>query len=95
MKNKLSRVQVQHVEDALGLDSFRKQWDGKEILSLLKKYDGHLCINWDVGVGKSYNIDDVIETAIGENRYDLPVVRSVTLQGLWSANLVGYYGSQV
>ena len=53
------------------LQGFRDLWTGQRILSLLKKHDGKLLITWPVGVGKSYNIDNVIESGIYENIYDL------------------------
>jgi len=48
------------------------------MLSLLKANDGKMLVTLPVGVGKSYNIDSVVETAIRENWYELVVVLTPT-----------------
>ncbi|WP_155302257.1 hypothetical protein [Desulfosarcina widdelii] len=55
------------------LRRFRNDWSGKRILKLLKEHKGRLAINWEIGVGKSHNIDDVIEAAVNGDFYDLVV----------------------
>jgi hypothetical protein len=55
------------------LNAFREEWDGEAILDLLKREDGRLSIDWPVGVGKSYNIDSVIEATVESGRYDLVI----------------------
>ena len=65
-------------EDALNI--FRASWTGPEILKLLHQHDRRLCITWQLGVGKSHSIDDVLETAIQTDQYDLVVVLLPTRQ---------------
>lgn len=60
------------------LKEFRGHWTGEAILSLLRQNDGKLLITWPVGVGKSHNIDSVIETAISTGLYDLVIVFTPT-----------------
>ncbi len=55
------------------LTAFRNHWDGRRILDLLHQYKGRLRIDWAVGVGKSFNIDSVIEEAVVSERYDLVI----------------------
>lgn len=55
------------------LRAFRSKWTGAEVIKLIKcNADGTL-VNWPVGVGKSTNIDDVIEEAITGDKYDLVI----------------------
>lgn len=56
------------------LAAFRQRWDGERILDLLSEHNGRLRVGWAVGVGKSHNIDLVIEEAIFSERYDLVLV---------------------
>jgi hypothetical protein len=54
------------------LRAFRKQWKGAQLLKLLQRQrHGPLLISWPIGVGKSRNIDDVIEVAVDQGEYDL------------------------
>jgi len=55
------------------LSAFRDRWDGGRMLDLLKQHNGRLQVNWAVGVGKSYNIDLVIEAAVRSGQYDLVI----------------------
>ena len=55
-------------------------WEGEKILDLLPLHGGRLRIDWPVGVGKSTNIDQVIESAIRTGRYDLVVALLPTRQ---------------
>lgn len=66
------------VNSITGLDAFRQQWTGSEILDLLPKHNGQVLVDWALGVGKSTNIDQVIECAIREDRYDLVLVLTPT-----------------
>ncbi len=59
---------------------FRRHWNGVRVLDLLTQSGGKLRIDWQVGVGKSYNIDQVIEHAIVEHCYDLVVALFPTRQ---------------
>ena len=59
---------------------FRNSWDGGKVLELLRQHGGRLRINWSVGVGKSHNIDQVIEAAIASKHYDLVISLSPTRQ---------------
>ncbi|MBE7461850.1 MAG: hypothetical protein HS116_00015 [Planctomycetes bacterium] len=61
------------VRGDVALAQFRAEWTGRRILDLVRDYR-RLLITWLVGVGKSRNIDDVIETAVRDGRYDLVVV---------------------
>ncbi len=56
------------------LSAFRKKWNPNRILDLIAQSHGRLQIVWAIGVGKSYSIDDTVETAIRSQRYDLAVV---------------------
>lgn len=58
---------------AQALDDFRANNGGSEIISKLKK-NKNILVNWAVGVGKSFNMDSVINTAITEEHYDLVIV---------------------
>jgi hypothetical protein len=62
------------------LRKFRRHWSGERILKLLESSGGRLGVGWEIGVGKSYNIDDVIQLAIKKGRYDLVVSLSPTRQ---------------
>jgi len=62
------------------LAAFRDHWDGKRMLDLLQQHEGRLRVDWAVGVGKSHNIDLVIETAVCSNRYDLVIALFPTRQ---------------
>jgi len=55
------------------LASFRRHWSGKRTLDLLKQHNGRLRVDWAVGVGKSHNIDLVIEESILSEQYDLVI----------------------
>ncbi len=62
------------------LTTFRNHWTGMQILDLLAESGGKLRIDWQVGVGKSCNIDQVIEHAIVELCYDLIIALFPTRQ---------------
>jgi hypothetical protein len=49
-------------------------------LELLHESGGRLRINWPIGVGKSYSIDDVIEAAVRGGAYDLVIALFPTRQ---------------
>jgi len=55
------------------LQAFREQWNGSKIIELVKQSKDGVLINWLVGVGKSTNIDGVIEDAISKNEYELVI----------------------
>lgn len=55
------------------LGAFRASYTGEVILRLLREASGFLLVNWWVGVGKSYNIDNTIEHAIRSGLYDLVI----------------------
>jgi hypothetical protein len=63
-----------------GLDAFRVDCSGEYILQLLQQHGGRMLVNWPVGVGKSHNIDDVIEAVITDDAYDLVIVLCPTKQ---------------
>jgi hypothetical protein len=72
------------------LNEFRTAWTGEKMLELIAEHGGRLRVDWAVGVGKSHNIDDVIETAIRTNRHDtvavfLPI-RQVINERRWVQN---------
>ncbi|MEI6314426.1 MAG: hypothetical protein WCO89_06115, partial [Syntrophus sp. (in: bacteria)] len=55
------------------LGKFRRYWTGWRILDLIAKCGGKILITWPIGVGKSHNLDDLVETAAHSGRYDLVV----------------------
>jgi hypothetical protein len=55
------------------LARFRNHWNGKKMLELLRQHNGRLRVDLAVGVGKSCNIDRVIEEAIVSDHYDLVI----------------------
>lgn len=72
------------------LTAFRNHWDGKRLLDLLHQYKGRLRVDWAVGVGKSFNIDSVIEEAVVSKQYDLVVAlfptRRIIEERKWVVN---------
>jgi len=62
------------------LREFRQTWAGDDILSLVRDQSQRVLITWPVGVGKSHNIDEVIQCAITRSLYDLVVVLAPTRQ---------------
>jgi len=46
------------------LGAYRSNWTGERLLQLLEEHDGQLIVSWDIGVGKSTAIDNVISAAI-------------------------------
>jgi predicted Zn-ribbon and HTH transcriptional regulator len=60
--------------DPSTLSIFRDHWNGLRILNLIAESGGKLLITWPIGVGKSRNIDDLVEAALQSGRYDLVVV---------------------
>jgi hypothetical protein len=62
------------------LDAFRGEWSGEKIIQLVKQQGGRVRIDWDVGVGKSHNIDQVIEAALKNNTYDIVIALFPTRQ---------------
>jgi len=77
--NKTKKVSTR-VNSPEKLRRFRKCWRGERILKLLGNSGGRLAVNWDIGVGKSHNSDDVIEEGVKNDRYDLIVCLSPTRQ---------------
>jgi len=61
------------IENEEQLRAFRETWSGQRMLELLKESNGQMLVNWSIGVGKSVNIDDVIEAAVSSAAYDLVV----------------------
>jgi hypothetical protein len=72
------------------LAAFRKHWDGKQMLDLLQQNNGRIRVDWEVGVGKSYNIDLTIEEAVRSAQYDLVIAlfptRQIIEERKWVAN---------
>ena len=62
------------------LAAFRSDWGGKKMLRLLQQHNGRLRVDWAVGVGKSHNIDLVIEEASLSGQYDLVIALFPTRQ---------------
>ena len=62
------------IEGPDALRAFRKKWTGDRVLNLVLNSDFPVLINWAVGVGKSYNLDEVIEAAINSGHHDLVLV---------------------
>ncbi len=62
------------------LRTFRRSWSGESMLDLLEKNGGRILVNWAIGVGKSFNLDNVLEAAIREDKYDLVIVLSSRTQ---------------
>jgi hypothetical protein len=60
------------------LTTFRQQNSGSKIMDLLQEHGGRLLIEWQIGVGKSFNIDDTISQAIHNSIYDLIIVLAPT-----------------
>jgi hypothetical protein len=56
------------------LAGFRRYWTGRRVLDLIARHGGKILINWPIGVGKSHNLDDLVEAAHRSGRYDLIVV---------------------
>ncbi|WP_146441269.1 DNA-binding response regulator, partial [Vibrio kanaloae] len=65
------------ISGAKRLADFRKENDAGVILQHCHNHQ-HVVIRWQVGVGKSYNMDLVIETAIRQEKYDLVLVMAPT-----------------
>jgi hypothetical protein len=55
------------------LSAFRNHWDGEKMLALLRQHNGRVLVNWALGSGKSFNIDQVIQAAISTEQYDLVI----------------------
>jgi hypothetical protein len=76
--------------DSNTLYEFREHWTGERILDLIADSGGKLLVNWSIGIGKSHNIDDLVEAAIETKRYDLVVVllptRRVLNERRWIQN---------
>lgn len=60
------------------LAAFRSRWTGERMLEELRARAGRLLVSWPVGVGKSHNIDAVIEAALRGGQYDLVVALAPT-----------------
>ncbi|MBF0380578.1 MAG: DNA-binding response regulator [Magnetococcales bacterium] len=73
---------------------FRSHWTAKRILELNQKYP-QMLINWGVGVGKSYNIDQVIKYAIEYDYFDLVIffspTRAIIDERIWIQNPPSQY----
>jgi len=68
------------IRGATELQAFRAKWTGKAMLDLIHANGGRVCVGWPIGVGKSFNIDLVIEEAIRSGRHDLVVALFPTRQ---------------
>jgi len=66
----ISPIQIMGPEE---LSEFRSYWNGRRVLDLLRENGGKVLINWQIGVGKSTNIDSVIEEAAKSQEYDLVI----------------------
>lgn len=62
------------ISESNSLSNFRKYWTPDRILDLIGASGGKLLVNWPIGVGKSFNLDGLIEVATRSGRYDLVVV---------------------
>jgi hypothetical protein len=60
------------------------------MLKLIQKHDGRLRIDWEIGVGKSYCLDQTIESSIRSGLYDLVValfpIRQIIDERQWILN---------
>jgi hypothetical protein len=66
------------IDTSKDLNIFRQQNSGSKVLELLSDHEGRLLIEWQIGVGKSFNIDDTIYQAIHNSIYDLVIVLAPT-----------------
>ena len=71
----------QLIDEAEGLVNFRLKESAEVILQHSLEHQ-NVVVNWQVGVGKSYNMDQVIEAAIRQGHYDLVIVMAPNLLGL-------------
>ena len=60
------------------LSEFRRVHTGETMLDLIKQCAGLLLVTWAVGVGKSYNVDQLIAAATNRRAYGLVVSFSPT-----------------
>ncbi|WP_261894929.1 helix-turn-helix transcriptional regulator [Vibrio cyclitrophicus] len=67
----------QLIDEAEGLVNFRLKESAEVILQHCLEHQ-NVVVNWQVGVGKSYNMDQVIEAAIRQGHYDLVIVMAPT-----------------
>lgn len=67
----------QIISGATGLANFRQSNNDNVILQHCRDYR-NVHIGWQVGVGKSHNMDQVTETAIRSGTYDLVIVMTPT-----------------
>ena len=79
---------MQVISGLESLSAFRIKNDGRRILSLLAEGKGRLKIDWAVGVGKSSNIDQVIEESVNSGQYDLVIALFPTRQIINERSLV-------
>ena len=62
---------IRLISNTSALDYFRGRWPGERVLDLVRNSDKPVLISWPIGVGKSYNLDRVIEAAIARGDYEL------------------------
>ncbi|CAK1794518.1 DNA-binding response regulator [Vibrio crassostreae] len=67
----------QLIDEAESLVNFRLKESAEVILQHCLEHQ-NVVVNWQVGVGKSYNMDQVIEAAIRQGQYDLVIVMAPT-----------------
>ncbi|NAZ48128.1 DNA-binding response regulator [Vibrio toranzoniae] len=67
----------QLIDEAEGLVNFRLKQSAEVILQHCLEHQ-NVVVNWQVGVGKSYNMDQVIEAAIRQGHYDLVIIMAPT-----------------
>ena len=67
----------QLIDEAEGLVNFRLKESAEVILQHCLEHQ-NVVVNWQVGVGKSYNMDQVLEAAIRQGQYDLVIVMAPT-----------------
>lgn len=67
----------QIISGAMRLANFRHENSAEVILQHCLEHQ-NVVVNWQVGVGKSYNMDQVTETAIRSGTYDLVIVMTPT-----------------
>lgn len=67
----MSRKRI--IKGPKGLKAFRRKWSGRRVLREKKSHRRPLLIPWPIGVGKSFNIDEVIEEAVRHVPYDVVV----------------------
>lgn len=78
------------------LDKFRSRYSGKWILRQLQSKSLKMLVSWKIGVGKSYNIDDLIDEALKQDSFGLIIVLAPRISILKERRLLqGYKNEKV